>query len=168
MNNPVWPPDRIEALKRLWWDDGLTASQAAAQLGGGATRNAVIGRVHRLVLSGEMPQRLPVIRPPVIMRRKSPRKPHQRPPRPGRPPAPAKPPMPVLARPQPQEPPVLSEPTAAHVSVMDIRADQCRFPFNDPKSPEFRFCGAKIRYRSYCEFHARIVYLPVQRREKAA
>src|SRR6202035_1473542 len=42
--------ERVELLKKLW-SDGLSASQIAAELGG-ITRNAVIGKVHRLGLSG--------------------------------------------------------------------------------------------------------------------
>ena len=46
----TWTDERVETLKRLWID-GLSASQIAAELGG-ITRNAVIGKVHRLGLSG--------------------------------------------------------------------------------------------------------------------
>ena len=45
-----WTDERVEQLKKLW-SDGLSASQIAAELGG-ITRNAVIGKVHRLGLSG--------------------------------------------------------------------------------------------------------------------
>src|SRR4030081_1282650 len=45
-----WTDERVELLKKLW-TDGLSASQIAAQMGG-VTRNAVIGKVHRLQLSG--------------------------------------------------------------------------------------------------------------------
>src|SRR3989338_6072819 len=45
-----WTDDRVATLKKLWLD-GLSASQIAKQLGG-VTRNAVIGKVHRLGLSG--------------------------------------------------------------------------------------------------------------------
>ena len=45
-----WTDERVETLKKLW-TDGLSASQIAAQLGG-ITRNAVIGKVHRLGASG--------------------------------------------------------------------------------------------------------------------
>jgi GcrA cell cycle regulator len=41
-----WTDERVELLKKLW-SDGLSASQIAAELGG-ITRNAVIGKVHRL------------------------------------------------------------------------------------------------------------------------
>ena len=45
-----WTDERVEQLKKLW-TEGLSASQIAAQLGG-VSRNAVIGKVHRLKLSG--------------------------------------------------------------------------------------------------------------------
>ena len=45
-----WTDERVEMLKKLW-QDGLSASQIAGELGG-VTRNAVIGKVHRLGLSG--------------------------------------------------------------------------------------------------------------------
>src|SRR6201985_3247409 len=45
-----WTDDRVEQLKKLW-EAGLSASQIAAELGA-ITRNAVIGKVHRLGLSG--------------------------------------------------------------------------------------------------------------------
>ena len=47
-----WTDERVEQLKKLW-ADGLSASQIAAQIGG-VTRNAVIGKVHRLKLSGRV------------------------------------------------------------------------------------------------------------------
>ncbi len=46
----AWTDERVELLKKLW-SDGLSASQIAAELGN-VTRNAVIGKVHRLGLSG--------------------------------------------------------------------------------------------------------------------
>src|SRR5258706_5925282 len=46
----AWTDERVEQLKKLW-SEGLSASQIAGRLGG-VTRNAVIGKVHRLGLSG--------------------------------------------------------------------------------------------------------------------
>ena len=46
----AWTEERVEMLKQLW-TDGLSASQIARKMGG-VTRNAVIGKVHRLGLSG--------------------------------------------------------------------------------------------------------------------
>ena len=50
MNAMNWSDDRVEQLKTLW-TEGLSASQIARALGG-VTRNAVIGKVHRLGLAG--------------------------------------------------------------------------------------------------------------------
>ena len=47
-----WTYERVEKLKQLW-EEGLTASRIAAELGD-VTRNAVIGKAHRLGLSGRM------------------------------------------------------------------------------------------------------------------
>jgi GcrA cell cycle regulator len=44
-----WTDERVETLKRMW-AEGQSASQIAKELGG-VTRNAVIGKVHRLGLS---------------------------------------------------------------------------------------------------------------------
>src|SRR5271169_3590172 len=46
-----WTDDRIEALKHHWME-GKSASQIASLLGNGLSRNAVIGKVHRLGLAG--------------------------------------------------------------------------------------------------------------------
>src|SRR5438094_9450001 len=43
-----WTDERIERLKKMW-HDGATASQIADGLGG-VSRNAVIGKAHRLGL----------------------------------------------------------------------------------------------------------------------
>jgi GcrA cell cycle regulator len=48
----LWTVQRTELLTKLW-SDGLSASQIAAELGG-ITRNAVIGKVHRLGLPGHL------------------------------------------------------------------------------------------------------------------
>ena len=60
----AWTDERVELLKRLW-SEGLSASQIAGRLAHGVTRNAVIGKVHRLGLSGRVtpsaqPTRAPV------------------------------------------------------------------------------------------------------------
>ena len=47
-----WTDERVEALRRLW-GEGLSASQIAKQLGD-VSRNAVIGKVHRLGLEGRV------------------------------------------------------------------------------------------------------------------
>ena len=49
----TWTDERVETLKRMW-TEGQSASQIAKELGG-VTRNAVIGKVHRLGLSNRVP-----------------------------------------------------------------------------------------------------------------
>lgn len=48
--NTTWTPARIGVLQELW-GSGLSAKEIAVRLGGGITRNAVIGKAHRLGLS---------------------------------------------------------------------------------------------------------------------
>jgi hypothetical protein len=47
-----WDEERMEVLTRLWLA-GATARMIAGKLGGGVTRNAVIGKAHRLGLTGK-------------------------------------------------------------------------------------------------------------------
>jgi GcrA cell cycle regulator len=57
----TWTDERVETLKRMW-TEGQSASQIAKELGG-VTRNAVIGKVHRLGLSNRNGAPMPVARP---------------------------------------------------------------------------------------------------------
>ena len=61
-----WTNERVEILTRLW-ADGLSARQIASKLGG-VTRNAVIGKAHRLNLQrGQaVPEFKPEPKPPVV------------------------------------------------------------------------------------------------------
>jgi len=60
-----WTPERVEVLTRLW-AEGLSARQIAAKLGG-VTRNAVIGKAHRLNLQRGAPvPEPPKIQEPVV------------------------------------------------------------------------------------------------------
>ena len=62
--NAGWTPERIDTLTRLW-AGGLSASKVARKLGG-VTRNAVIGKVHRMNLQrgADMPEPEPEPPPP--------------------------------------------------------------------------------------------------------
>ena len=57
-----WDKPRVELLKRLWIS-GETARKIADKLGGGVTRNAVIGKAHRLGLTGKQGSRRPAPKP---------------------------------------------------------------------------------------------------------
>ena len=104
-----WTDERIETLRKLW-EKGLTASQIADDLGG-VSRNAVIGKAHRLGLkSRPSPVKSaeePVAAKPVV--RVPPPEPVARPvPKPAARPVEA---APVAPRPEPK--PVVAEPAVA-------------------------------------------------------
>jgi GcrA cell cycle regulator len=166
----TWTDERVELLKKLW-SDGLSASQIAAELGN-VTRNAVIGKVHRLGLSGRAKDKAASTpqRP-----RKASRAPSA--------PAPITPvsrsnvviaPLPHPAALEEKGTEVLADedmaiPMSERVTIMDLRESMCRWPMGDPTKPEFRFCGARsITGLPYCNHHARIAYQPVtdRRRER--
>lgn len=154
-----WTPDRVEALTRLW-TEGFSATQIAAELGG-TTRNAVIGRVHRM----KLPKRQKVSTPRAVRVRPRSRSVAAVPRRPAvalpRPPAPV--PSPSL----PAEEAVFVEPTPLHLSVMGTSDRQCKFMAGDPKRGG-RFCGTPV-WRpgsAWCSYHRRIVYRPVDERRR--
>jgi GcrA cell cycle regulator len=155
-----WTDDRVEALKKLW-QDGLSASQIAKQLGGGLTRNAVIGKVHRLGLSGRaapsQPQRA-VFKAP-------------RPPRPATPSIPVTRRSDIAARPEPVAlpalPAVIIEETGS-ATVLTLGAHMCKWPIGDPSSDGFSFCGRQASDGTpYCTHHARVAYQPQQKKAGA-
>ena len=86
-----WTDERVETLKRMW-SEGQSASAIAKELGG-VTRNAVIGKVHRLGLSNrnDEPEPAPAPAPEPVAEKKADRKP-----------APA---AQAAPRPEPQQPP---------------------------------------------------------------
>lgn len=155
----AWTDERVEELKKLW-QDGLSASQIAKQLGG-VTRNAVIGKVHRLGLSG----------------RATPSRPARRTVKPSRPrqttasaapagsvsrPSPA---APAPAAPAPVEPAML--PSGDFATVLTLRDAMCKWPIGDPSQASFRFCGRKTEGGdAYCSAHSDMAYQPSQRRRR--
>ncbi len=163
-----WTEDRVERLKQLW-AEGLSASRIAAELGG-ITRNAVIGKVHRLGLSGRV-------------KSSSGGQPRPRRPRAERPqrsstPAtagntalkidPKERPRPV-AEPVPLEELVI--PISERATILSLTETTCKWPIGDPGHPDFHFCGRKADTGiPYCAHHARIAYQPAsdRRRERRA
>lgn len=170
-----WTEERVELLRKLW-TDGLSASQIAQELAHGITRNAVIGKVHRLGLSG----RAKAPAAPAAAPRQINAKPQQAA-RPAPPRSIATPamrgnaalamrPMAASAAPQPVQRPYedVVIPISERVTIMDLRESMCRWPMGDPSSPDFRFCGARSAEAGgpYCSAHARIAYQPVQDRRR--
>lgn len=161
-----WTDERVELLRKLWLD-GLSASQIANELSNGITRNAVIGKVHRLGLSG----RVKSSAPSAPRQRAKPLRPAS--PRPNTPgvrgnTALAFKPLPMEAQaPAPLEDVVI--PISERVTIMDLKEAMCRWPLGDPTTAEFRFCGAKKPGSitgPYCAYHNRIAYQPIQERRR--
>ncbi len=136
-----WSDDRVSTLSKLW-RDGLSASKIAKSLGG-VTRNAVIGKIHRLGLSGRgtsaTRSRTPHLATP--QRRAS-----ARAPAPARPSRPTAQPGPIVAA-MPDAPGLIS-------NLVHLGPHNCKWPIGDPKSQDFSFCGHQTDGR-YCSLHER-------------
>jgi GcrA cell cycle regulator len=160
-----WTDDRVELLTKLW-GEGLSASQIAAALGGGVTRNAVIGKVHRLGLSGRAKPGANAAARPAKPRAVSPT-----------------PPQLDGGRTPPRDPEQLMRPTlvvedrwgveqieipeSQRVSIMELRDSTCRWPLGDPSKPDFAFCGGRaVSGLPYCGHHCRIAYQPAAERRR--
>ncbi len=156
----MWTDERVELMRRLWLE-GHSASQIAKQLGG-VTRNAVIGKVHRLGLSGRAAPSQPV--------RAAFRAP--RPPRPA-----------IAHAPPARRPAEVRSPTTAVVAtrppirtdergtatVLTLAAHMCKWPIGDPATADFSFCGRRAGPEGpYCADHARLAYQPQQLKKKSS
>jgi len=169
-----WTDERIELLKKLW-SDGLSASQIAGELGG-VTRNAVIGKVHRLGLSGRVkssgasaPRARKIVTRPA--------------------PAPARPAAgvsfgatrgnvalkPVVIADALEAVAVMEEvedvvvPMSRRVSIMELKEGVCRWPMGDPMADDFVYCGADCKTGAvYCSHHSTVAYQASPDRRRSA
>ena len=153
----AWNDERVELLKKLW-AEGLSASQIAGRLGG-VTRNAVIGKVHRLGLSGRATtSRMKSMRPrPRVAKRiiKSPFRTVGNPTVRGLFQIDADPFVPTVEE--------LVIPANERKYIQTLTEQSCRWPIGDPQLAEFHFCGkSKVNGLPYCEFHARRAFQPPQ------
>jgi len=169
-----WNDERVEQLRKLWLD-GLSASQIAGELGNGITRNAVIGKVHRLGLSGRVKatgssaprQRSASVRAP-----RSPSSAPRR--RNGMNGGGGVIGNTAIAYNQrayiaPAHKPIeeVLIPMCERVTIMELKEAMCRWPLGDPQSPDFRYCGGKSDAgATYCLAHARMAYQPAQDRRR--
>lgn len=158
-----WNDERVETLKKLW-SEGLSASQIASRIGG-VTRNAVIGKVHRLGLSGRAPtSRTSASRPrPRIA---APRRPvKQRFTQVGS--VALRPAFHLDAEPYVSAYEELDIPVAERKTLLDLVEASCRWPIGDPQTQEFHFCNrGKVAGLPYCEFHSRRAFQPAQPRRR--
>ena len=181
-----WTDERVELLKKLW-NEGLSASQIAAQLGG-VSRNAVIGKVHRLKLSGRGKTTTAAPRSKKVN-------------------TVAATPRPAAtthsngaSRPQatttirtatvtqtvgatalqmeyvadavtervvrPASDVVV--PISRKLTLLQLSERTCKWPIGDPLNDDFHFCGCESPDNSpYCTYHQRLAYQPSAERRRA-
>lgn len=155
MTTVIWDQTKVDTLKTLW-AKGLSASQVAREMGI-RSRSAIIGKVHRLCL----PYRTTITRfygtgrparerDAAIRLKRSQRSAPRR--------------VTFASGPLPPEPP-----RPKKLFTLDSLTDsQCRFPYGDPKTVEFGFCGCeKMPGSSYCPGHHGKVYAGVPVRERS-
>lgn len=137
-----WTDDAVETLVRLWRRGDLSAAIIARRLG--VTRNAVLGKIHRLGLSQPRRPRLPAIAPP---------------------PRPAKPRPVASARRAPVSAPVSASARSSAESgpglvarLEDLPSRACHWPLGDPQAADFAFCGRPVETKPYCPAHAAVAY----------
>jgi GcrA cell cycle regulator len=173
----AWTDERVELLKKLWME-GLSASQIAAILSEGVTRNAVIGKVHRLKLSGRvkptssaprarkpratMSRRPSATTPSGVSRRRM-----------------VSAPM-VGATALKMQPEGAAETAVApeqvaeiyiepenRIDLLSLSEQTCKWPIGDPMTDDFYFCGQQPNEnKPYCEFHSRRAYHTLDRKRR--
>jgi GcrA cell cycle regulator len=141
-----WTDERVNLLKKLW-DERKSCSQIA-EIIGGVTRNAVIGKVSRLGLpmrggpGGSGAVRKP--KPPRIER---------------------EPKIKLAPLPKSLMPNFVPFAESRNLTILEIGAGECRYPTTQD-SP-FLFCGHQQQSESsYCGFHHRLAYQPMQEPKK--
>ena len=171
-----WTDERVETLKKMW-SEGQSASQIAKELGG-VTRNAVIGKVHRLGLSNRAgasapppekkaakpatpkPKRATKPEDKVIEVTVTPRKPI----------VPAGQPLPPQPSANEISPEALAtvrevEKGAKKISLMELTERTCKWPIGDPATDDFYFCGLAVKQgKPYCEAHVDVAFQPMSNR----
>ncbi|WP_208435583.1 GcrA family cell cycle regulator [Bartonella phoceensis] len=170
-----WTYERVELLKKFW-SEGLSASQIAAQLGG-VSRNAVIGKVHRLKLPGRGKTAQGASRA-----QKTPASPSS--PRVRRTPSTVLPTNATscnvgatalkiesvtedMTETDVQAKSNVVVPISRQLNLLQLSENTCRWPVGDPLASDFHFCGADSGENSpYCAFHAKIAFQPVSERRR--
>lgn len=152
----AWNDERVELLKK-YWAEGLSASQIASKMGG-VTRNAVIGKVHRLGLSGRATPAKPQRgcdsdvhdddQPSVSLARAEIDR--------------------MIVEPEFVAPAILSSGDMATVAT--LKGNMCKWPIGDPAKDDFHFCGQSAPTgKPYCAYHAQMAFQPAtQRRPERA
>ncbi len=183
-----WTDERVEILKKMW-GEGQSASQIAKELGG-VTRNAVIGKVHRLGLSNratggaktaakEKPaaKAAPKAAPAKKAAAKKAAAPAATPEPAPKPVVPIRKPIVPAGQPLPPQPSANEispealasvrevEKGAKKLNLMELTERTCKWPIGDPATEEFWFCGLPAQQgKPYCEAHVGVAFQPMSSR----
>ncbi len=140
-----WTPEKVEKLKELW-GKGSTANEIA-QILGGVTRNAVIGKAHRLNLSGKIQTKKSSSLTTNNNESKTSRRTLRR----------GKFKSLIIEKDfEPENPKQLEE----------LDENSCKWPIGHPNDNNFYFCGrASLKDFSYCKLHLLYAFQPKNRKE---
>jgi len=166
-----WTDERVELLRKLW-SEGLSASQIAAQLGG-VSRNAVIGKVHRLKLSSRgRAASAPTRQKKTVQAGTGTKQVTRTTTRTvtvsvGATALQAQFDAEPVARHymRPQENVVV--PISRRLQLVQLSERTCKWPNGDPLSEDFSFCGNdSAETGPYCNYHSRIAFQPAAERRR--
>jgi GcrA cell cycle regulator len=162
----TWTEERSDLAAKLW-ADGLSASQIAARIGGGVSRNAVIGRMHRMKMAPRATSSRKKFRRGDVVSRAQRQAVH------------AKTQAALGARfgsihggagpvdVVPYVEPTDDQPRQPVKSLLELQPKDCRAPYGDPKKPGFGFCGCSaVPGLPYCQDHADKFYQPATLNER--
>ena len=151
MNREIdWTAEVVARLRALWAEGHSTAEIGRRM---GLSKNAVIGKAHRLVLPA---------RPSPIRDKGTGRKPHTR--TPPRVRGPSLPPLPIVGlapapAPIPAERPAPVQHPATMFKPLETR-HPCCWPIGEPGTPSFRYCDAPAKPgKPYCPEHVAVAYV---------
>lgn len=149
-----WPPEKIDQLRELWLA-GYVSAEIGRRLG--ISKSAAIAKARRIGLPGRgSPIRVSLTpKEPKFKRPADSRRTKLRVVKPVKPLKPRPEPKAAVPRPEPKTAPTIAPPR------VDPRSPCC-WPFGDPGTPEFRFCGdPAIFSKPYCPTHHRIAYVRI-------
>ena len=157
----AWTEQMVEDLRTMW-KQGMTTAEIGKKLN--VTKNSIVGKVHRLGLSGRpspikkkdedaaesKAETSAAVQPaaeakPAVSSAKSTGKAEK-----------------FVAESRPSASSAAKNDAAKKgmVSLVDLDNHTCRWPLGDPKDENFHFCGRKVKIgQTYCEEHANIAYV---------